>query len=175
MSHLSLCQSPDSELGQSVFLTTAWGPHSGIRDWKKWKLLKKKKKVQYNSQFRKISDFCTVLSLGTKMENFGQPSAWISLMLTLRQCDLKESVTSSFGKFAVRFPAITWALPWAYKFLWSLVVWIISWRAIWLKASVYNWKLKSLMNTLLKNMFKQYTFSYTLPPLVPVFPRTKGE
>lgn len=44
MSHLSLCQSPDSELGQSVFLTTAWGPHSGIRDWKKWKLLKKKKK-----------------------------------------------------------------------------------------------------------------------------------
>lgn len=105
------------------------------------------------------------------MENFGQPE---SVWCWLWGSDLKESVTSSFGKFAVRFPAITWALPWAYKFLWSLVVWIISWRAMWLKASVYNWKLKSLMNILLKNMFKQYTFSYNSSSPSSCFPPYQG-
>lgn len=71
-------------------------------------------------------------------------------MLTLRSCGLKESVMSSVGKFAVRFPTISWVLPCANKFLCSWVMWIVSWRATYLKARVCSCELKTFMNALLK-------------------------
>ena len=87
-------------------------------------------------------------------------SALISFMLILRQHGWNDSMTGPVGKFAVRFLAITWALPCANKFLCSLVLWVVSPRATWLKAGVGGWELKALPKRKKKKFLKKKIFFF---------------
>lgn len=90
---------------------------------------------------------------------------WVHICLNQFDVDFEaawfgELVMGSVGKFAVRFPTVIWALPCANKCLCSLVVWIVPWRATWLRASACSWELKTFMNMLLKTLFEQKNISY---------------